>query len=153
MNERAEYIICYDICNEKRLGRIHRCLRRQAIALQYSVFFFEGTPRQLERCLNKLKEIMDEREDDIRAYPLPKRGLRLRVGPGVLPDGIHWSGLPEAWQDIWEDEPEGEEPEGGDGQKSLADSGLADEPQGGSEEEDDDDDEPPTATGNPWIII
>ncbi len=42
---------------------------------------------------------MDEREDDIRAYPLPRRGLRLRIGPATLPGGIHWSGLPETWQD------------------------------------------------------
>ena len=95
----CEYLICYDISCPRRLSRIHRCLRRHAIALQYSVFLFEGTAERLERCLDELRALMDEREDDIRAYPLPRRGLRLRIGPATLPGGIHWSGLPETWQD------------------------------------------------------
>ena len=90
-----QYIICYDICDPHRLGRIHRALKRQAIAVQYSVFLFSGTPDQLKCCMDELKELMDTRKDDIRAYPLPKRGLRLIFGPPVLPEGILWSGLPQ----------------------------------------------------------
>lgn len=95
----AEYIICYDICDPRRLGRIHRALRRQAVALQYSVFLFSGTRRQLQRCLDELETLMDKRHDDIRAYPLPQRGLRLRLGKALLPEGIQWSGLPLRWSE------------------------------------------------------
>jgi CRISPR-associated protein Cas2 len=95
----TDYIICYDVCHPKRLVRIHHALKRQAVALQYSVFLFSGTPRQLQRCLDQLESLMDKRRDDIRAYPLPQRGLRLRLGKSVLPSGIQWSGLPLAWQD------------------------------------------------------
>lgn len=95
----TDFIICYDICNPQRLGRIHRALKRRAIAVQYSVFLFTGTPQQLQRCLDELENLMDPRQDDIRAYPLPERGLRLRLGKSLLPAGIQWSGLPLAWQE------------------------------------------------------
>ena len=84
----SDYIICYDIANPRRLARIHRALKKQALAVQYSVFLFSGTEVQLQRCLAQLQALMDERYDDIRAYPLPQRGLRLVLGASVLPDGL-----------------------------------------------------------------
>lgn len=92
----SDYLICYDICNPRRLGRVHRHLQQCAMALQYSVFLFTGDERQLARCLDKARALIDEKEDDLRAYPLPKRGLRARLGKSVLPAGIQWSGLPAA---------------------------------------------------------
>lgn len=68
------------------------------MALQYSVFLFNGTPEQLDRCLAQLERLMDKQQDDIRAYPLPERGLRWCQGKPLLPDGIYWSGLSLAWQ-------------------------------------------------------
>ena len=68
------------------------------MALQYSVFLFSGTPEQLDRCLAQLERLMDKSEDDVRAYPLPERGLRWCQGKPLLPEGIFWSGLPAAWQ-------------------------------------------------------
>ncbi|MCB1975232.1 MAG: CRISPR-associated endonuclease Cas2 [Burkholderiaceae bacterium] len=94
-----ETIICYDITCPRRLGRIHRYLKRVACPLQYSVFLFTGTAIQLERCLARLATLMDPREDDIRAYPLPERGYRMCFGKTPLPDGVHWSALPRPWQD------------------------------------------------------
>lgn len=94
----SEHLICYDIRCPRRLGRIHRALQGQAKALQYSVFLFQGSPEQLERCLAELARLMDPREDDIRAYPLPQRGLRWCQGKPLMPEGIYWSGLPSAWQ-------------------------------------------------------
>ena len=94
----ADYIICYDIANPRRLGRIHRALKKQALAVQYSVFLFRGTDAQLQRCLDQLEALIDERYDDIRAYPLPQRGLRLVLGASALPDGIVLASLPAAWQ-------------------------------------------------------
>ena len=92
------YIICYDITCPRRLGRIHRTLKRLASPLQYSVFLFTGTPLQLDRCLAQLEKIMDPQHDDIRAYAIPHRGYRLCLGKTTLPEGIHWSGLPQTWQ-------------------------------------------------------
>lgn len=86
-----EYIICYDISCPKRLGRIHRYLKAHACAIQYSVFLFVGTSNQLECCLERLAQLMDHKHDDIRAYPLPKRGYRMSFGRPTLPEGIHWA--------------------------------------------------------------
>ncbi len=93
-----EYVICYDVRCPRRLGRIHRALKGQALALQYSVFLFSGTEGQLQRCLAQLERLMDTQQDDIRAYPLPARGLRWCLGQPVLPEGIYWGGLAPSWQ-------------------------------------------------------
>jgi len=93
-----DYIICYDIANPRRLGRIHRALKKLATPVQYSVFLFTGSEEQLQRCLAQLQHLMDPHQDDIRAYPLPQRGLRLVLGPSVLPEGILLSSLPPNWQ-------------------------------------------------------
>lgn len=90
----SDYLICYDICNPRRLGQVHRHLKHCAVPLQYSVFLFTGDDRQLQRCLSTVRSLIDEREDDLRAYPLPQRGLRVRLGKPVLPAGIQWSALP-----------------------------------------------------------
>lgn len=93
----SEYVICYDISDPKRLNRLHRFLKRSAVPLQYSVFLFVGDDRQLERCLVQAIRIIDTKADDLRAYPLPMRGLKARLGPRVLPEGVQWSGLPIEW--------------------------------------------------------
>lgn len=93
----SEFIVCYDICDPKRLGRLHRFLKRCAVPLQYSVFLFTGDDRQLERLLEKAAAYIDPKADDLRAYPLPMRGFKARLGQPALPLGIQWSGLPSAW--------------------------------------------------------
>jgi CRISPR-associated protein Cas2 len=94
----SEYIICYDIASPRRLARIHRALKKHSLPLQYSVFLFSGTDAQLQQCLAQLEQLMDPRHDDIRAYPLPQRGLRLVVGPSALPEGILLASLPPEWR-------------------------------------------------------
>ncbi|MCX8086381.1 MAG: CRISPR-associated endonuclease Cas2 [Rhodocyclaceae bacterium] len=93
----SEYVICYDIAHPKRLSRVFRYLKKRAFPLQYSVFLFVGDERQLERLLEGLQPLIDGKEDDLRAYPLPRRGLKARLGRACLPEGIQWSGLPAAW--------------------------------------------------------
>ncbi len=98
-----DYIICYDISDPRRLGRIHRLLKKQALAVQYSVFLFSGTAAQLQRCLDQLQAVMDPHNDDIRAYPVPRRGCAWSLGPSALPNGIMLSSLP---TDLHPPEPE-----------------------------------------------
>jgi CRISPR-associated protein Cas2 len=93
----SEYIICYDITDPRRLVRLHRYLCRHAMPLQYSVFLFVGDDRQLDRCLRGAAAKIDPTTDDLRAYPLPKRGLKARLGCATLPEGVHWSSLPTTW--------------------------------------------------------
>ena len=90
----ASYLICYDISERRRLARLHRYLRRYAFPLQYSVFLFVGDQRALEKYLVAMKKMINEKEDDLRCYPLPQRGSRDRLGCPAMPEGIFWSALP-----------------------------------------------------------
>jgi len=93
----SEFVVCYDIADPKRLARLFRYLKKIALPLQYSVFLFSGDDRQLDRLLAGAVRLIDAAEDDLRAYPLPKRGFKARMGKATLPEGIQWSGLPTAW--------------------------------------------------------
>ena len=93
----AEFVICYDIAQPRRLARLHRYLKKWAAPIQYSMFLMTGDDRQLERCLAGADKIIDPGADDLRAYPLPKRGLKARLGRPALPAGIQWSGMPQSW--------------------------------------------------------
>lgn len=92
-----DYILCYDIADPRRLGRVHRLLKKTALPVQYSVFLYTGTEARFEHCLNELAHLIDPRQDDVRAYPLPERGLRWAIGQRTLPEGIFWSSLPPEW--------------------------------------------------------
>lgn len=93
----TEFVICYDISDPKRLSRLHRLLTKCAVPLQYSVFLFRGDERQLGRWLEQAAGIIDPKTDDLRAYPLPARGIKARLGKPALPGGIQWSTLPSPW--------------------------------------------------------
>ena len=92
-----EYIICYDITSPERLNRLDRHLLKNAIPIQYSVFLFSGDDRNLQHCLDAAAPLIDPGQDDLRAYPLPARGLKVRMGRPTLPEGILWSSLPAPW--------------------------------------------------------
>jgi len=92
-----EIIICYDICSPKRLSKMHRFLKKEAVPLQHSVFLFTGSTRQLEQCMSKAEKLINKKEDDLRAYPLPSRGLKARLGKPVLPEGIQLANMPSKW--------------------------------------------------------
>ncbi len=91
------FLICYDIANPRRLQRLHRQLAKRATPLQYSVFLVIGSERFFQQCLDEAEEIIDERFDDLRGYPLPENGQQFRIGISPMPEGIQWSGLPGAW--------------------------------------------------------
>ena len=82
-------LLAYDIANPKRLTRVHRCLKRWGVPLQYSVWLVPGQPEDIQRLLQQLKALIVAGEDDIRLYALPKRPQvdclgRARFQPGVL---------------------------------------------------------------------
>lgn len=93
----SEFVVCYDVADPKRLARLHRFLKKHTFPLQYSVFFFTGDDRQLDHLLATAEHYIDPKVDDLRAYPLPARGLKARLGKPALPEGILFGGLPVAW--------------------------------------------------------
>lgn len=86
--QRLHYLVCYDICNPRRLGRIGRVGRKMAMPLQYSVLYLYGTERDLDRLLELLELEMDDRVDDIRAYRIPDLGRIETIGQNWLPESI-----------------------------------------------------------------
>ena len=70
MSQSGWYLLAYDIADPRRLQRLHRAVRREGIALQRSVFLVQGTQSDIEALLDRLAILMNEREDDLRAYPV-----------------------------------------------------------------------------------
>ena len=66
-----QYLIGYDIADPKRLQRIHRRMTNYATPIQYSIFLFEGSEKLLTQCLTEVMQIFNQKEDDLRFYPLP----------------------------------------------------------------------------------
>jgi len=87
------YLIAYDIGEPRRLQRVHRLLKNQAIALQYSVFIALMNKAECEELTQALSELIDESVDDVRLYPLPQRPKWHAWGKGLWPDGITITGL------------------------------------------------------------
>lgn len=93
-----EWIIGYDICDPRRLGRVYRVMLKHATPIEYSIFLFSGTQNACNECMKQISSLI-EKNDDLRCYPLPNRGFQTRLGKATLPQGIHWSALPTQLQD------------------------------------------------------
>lgn len=95
-----DYLIAYDITCPRRLARVYRTLRKAAVPIEYSVFFATCDSRRIVVLLADLASLIDPKTDDLRCYPLPQRGLKVRLGRAHLPAGIYYSDLPNAWIDL-----------------------------------------------------
>lgn len=95
----ADYIVAYDITHPRRLARVYRALCKLGVPIEYSVFWLTCDPRQIVRYLSDLAALIDDRHDDLRCYPLPVRGLKIRLGRATFPSGIHYTDLPLVWQE------------------------------------------------------
>lgn len=79
-----------------------RFLKEYAVPIEYSVFLAHEDARRMQAILVEAAALIDPSADDLRCYPLPARGLRVRLGRGALPEGIVYSDLPAAWLAPWQ---------------------------------------------------
>jgi CRISPR-associated protein Cas2 len=82
---RKTYLVCYDICHERRLARVYKTMRAFGDHLQYSVFECQLGAADLARCRHQLSEIIDHREDQILFVdlgPVEGRGDRVITALG-----------------------------------------------------------------------
>lgn len=86
----SHYLVCYDIANPKRLGRVHRRIVKHAVFIQLSVYYLRGNRQALEALLDDLREVIDEHHDDVRAYSVRPLSEALQVGCSWVPEGIGW---------------------------------------------------------------
>lgn len=84
----AHFLVCYDIANPKRLGRVHRRAVSHAQFVQYSVYYLHGTQLQLQAMLDDIQEVINDAEDDVRAYTTSPLKEAIHLGCSWLPDDI-----------------------------------------------------------------
>lgn len=86
---KANYIICYDITDPRRLSRVFRLLKQSGIHIQYSVFYCRLTWHNLVELKGKLNQIINAKKDDVRIYPLPSELKVAVMGLGDrIPEGV-----------------------------------------------------------------
>ena len=69
---RHTYLVTYDISSSRRLQKVFRTMRGFGVHIQYSVFLCDLTPRDRVRLERVMKELIDNKEDQI---------LVIRLGP------------------------------------------------------------------------
>ena len=82
---RNTYLVCYDICDDKRLRQVFKTMRDFGDHLQYSIFECQFTPADLVRCRHALSEIIDHRDDQVLFVdlgPVEGRGDRVITALG-----------------------------------------------------------------------
>lgn len=83
---RNTYLVCYDVCDDKRLRRVFRTMRNYGDHLQYSVFECQMTPIDLARCRKELSDIIKHNEDQVLFVdlgPSDGRGERVIAALGI----------------------------------------------------------------------
>ncbi|MCC6858026.1 MAG: CRISPR-associated endonuclease Cas2 [Bryobacterales bacterium] len=77
---RTSYLVCYDICDDKRLRKVFQAMRNYGDHLQFSIFECQLTPRDLVRCRADLSTIINHAEDQVLFVDLgPAEGRGDRV--------------------------------------------------------------------------
>ena len=77
---RNTYLVCYDICDPKRLRKVFHTMRDFGDHLQYSIFECQFTSNDLARCRHALSEIIKHNEDQVMFVDLgPTAGRGERV--------------------------------------------------------------------------
>lgn len=80
LSARITYLVCYDICNDKRLKKVFKVCKNFGNHLQYSVFECDLTPREKLRLEAELKEIIKHDADQVLFVSLgPTEGRGDRV--------------------------------------------------------------------------
>lgn len=77
---RNTYLVCYDIRDDTRRGKVHQTMRGYGDHLQYSIFECQMTPSDVLRCRHRLGQIINHREDQVLFVDLgPEEGRGDRV--------------------------------------------------------------------------
>lgn len=73
MASRSLYLVCYDICHPRRLGRVHRYLLGYKIGGQKSFYECWFTAAELQQVRNTLRDLIEEAEDRVHIFQLDQR--------------------------------------------------------------------------------
>jgi len=77
-SRRADYLICYDIADPKRLAKVARYLERRLFRIQYSIFIAKDFGKEdIYLIADTLQQLIDPKEDDIRIYTIQESGIAM----------------------------------------------------------------------------
>lgn len=79
MAEKRNFLICYDIADDKRLRRVHKLLSDVAFAVQYSVFEAELSTVEFEQLQAALRQQIKTDVDKVTFYRLFKKQPKLEL--------------------------------------------------------------------------
>ncbi len=88
------WLIAHDIADPKRLKKVWRFMQKECFRLQYSVYLFSGSREQLDQVLDKLNQIVNNKEDDVRIYAITENtriwglGIQFNDGGNTLYDTL-----------------------------------------------------------------
>lgn len=77
--KRYAWVCCYDICDKKRLAKVHKLVSMKGISLNYSVFYLYITLEEFEQLVNQLQDVITLK-DDVRLYRCEYLGEMERLG-------------------------------------------------------------------------
>jgi len=78
MIKKANFIICYDISDEKRLAKIAKITEKEAFRIQRSIYLYpDATIDELSRLVKKIIDKIDRNKDDVRIYKISKGSIAL----------------------------------------------------------------------------
>lgn len=86
------WLMAYDIRDPKRLQRVGRYMNKEGLRLQFSVYVLKGSREQVEQVMEQLRQLIDEKFDDVRIYPLTEKtriwglGTQFADGENTLSD-------------------------------------------------------------------
>jgi len=69
-NRRNWVVVSYDIPDDQRRTKVMKTLAGYGQRAQYSVFECELRPADLDRLKARLRDLIDEQQDDVRFYQL-----------------------------------------------------------------------------------
>lgn len=79
------YFIGYDISNSEHRIAIAKILENHGIRIQYSFFYCELEPKQMENLFQQLSAVLDPQYDSLHIYPVCKNCLKSRRTLGNNP--------------------------------------------------------------------
>jgi CRISPR-associated protein Cas2 len=82
------FLICYDICNPKRLRRVHKAVRDVGMPIQFSVFLANLKQSELEILIEHLSQLIDVSEDKVNFYHLMASKQKICLGLPTSSDDV-----------------------------------------------------------------
>ncbi len=83
-----DWIVCYDMADRRRLARIFRLLKANGIPLQYSVFLVHASTLEMGQLEEKIRQLINHEEDDVRAYRIPQLSHKVVLGRPLVLEGV-----------------------------------------------------------------